>query len=75
MSVKWHNVFALFLVVTGLIVLVNAPDAIGAFLGSMHRAGPGHSPDEQFMGLLAFGLILLLITAVTKIIIEANRKE
>ncbi len=75
MTVKWHNVAALALIVAGLVVLIKTPRAMAAFLGIMRHAGPGHTPDEQFMGLLAFGLILLVITAVTKIIVEANRKE
>lgn len=75
MSVKWSNVAVLALVVAAFMVFAHAPDAIGMFLGSMRRAGPGHAPDDQFIGLLAFGLIALVITAVTKIVIEANRKE
>ena len=75
MTVKWPNVVALAFLVVALIVFVTASDEIGAFLGAIRNIGPGHSPDDQVMGLLAYGLVLAAFVAAVKIIVETNRKD
>lgn len=72
MEVKWRNVIALALALFAIAVIVKAPGEMGAFLASMQNVGPDHTPQEQTMGLLAYGLVLIAIVAVVKIVIQNN---
>ena len=74
MNILWHNVVALFLTIFALTLLVRNGTEIRTFLATMKQVGPGYNPNEQVMGLLAFGLVLVAIVAVVKIVIEKSRK-
>lgn len=74
MIIKWANIVALILALTALIVIFKTPHEIGAFLGTMRYIGSGN-PDDEMLGLLAFGLVLVLVVAVAKIAIDGNRKD
>jgi len=74
MRILWHNVVALLLAIIGITLLIRNGTEIRSFLSTTRQIGPGHSPDEQVMGLIAFGLVLVAFLAVLKIIIERNRK-
>lgn len=73
MSVKWSNVIVLALAVLSTVVLVRGHEAIGAFFETIQSIGSG-APDQELMGFLAYGFILVLVVAVTKILVEANKK-
>lgn len=75
MRILWHNVFALALAILAIVILVFNRKDTRTFLESMQDIGPGHTTDEQVMGLIAFGLVLVGIVAVLKILIENNRKD
>jgi len=75
MEVRWRNVIALALALIAIVVIVKAPGEIGAFLASMRDVGPDHTPQEQTMGLLAYGLVLLAIVAVVKIVTQNNGSD
>jgi hypothetical protein len=74
-KILWHNVFALMLVILVIVVMVSRRAEIGTFLAAMQDIGPGHNADEQVMGLIAFGLVLVAIVAVLKIVLGNDRKE
>jgi len=74
MTIKWTNIIALALLLMALVVIFKAPSEIGAFLGTVRYIGSGQ-PHNEMMGLLVFGLVLVLIVAVAKIVIDSNRKN
>ena len=75
MKPRWDNIFALGLIVFALWTLAHFPKEIDSFLGSMRYAGPGHTPDEQLIGLMAFGLIAMTLLGVIKIVLQRNSKD
>ena len=48
---------------------------IGVFLASMKDIGPGHTAEEKTIGLLAFGLVLVTIVAVVKILSQSAGRD
>ena len=74
MTIKWANVVALALAIFALVLILKMPGEMGAFMATMRYIGSGNR-DEEMMGLLAFGLVMVLIVAVVKIIIEVNHKD
>ena len=74
MTIKWTNIIALALVLAAVVVILTVPREIGAFLGTI-RYIDGGDPHDEMMGLMAFGLLLLLIVAVVKIAINGDGKR
>jgi len=72
--VRWRNVIALALVIIGGVLLSLSGPEIAVFLSTMNDIGPGHSDQEQTMGLFAFGMLILCIVSVVKILAQSNRK-
>ena len=54
---------------------VKMPREIGVFLSSMKNIGPSHSPEEQTLGLIAFGLVAITIVAVVKILVHSQQRD
>ncbi len=75
MEIKWTNIICLALVIFAIILMVKTPHQIGAFLSTMKDIGPEHSHEEKTVGLLAFGLLMVIIVALAKIVIESNRRN
>ena len=75
MKPRWDNIFALGLIVFALLLLKGFPVQISSFLKSVEYAGPGHTPDEQLMGLMAFGLIAISLLGAIKIVLQSNSKK
>lgn len=72
MNVKWNNFFALVFLIFLFVILLKGWNQIGLFLSGMGNIAPGHSTDQQVMGLLAFGLVMVLIAAIVKILTQRN---
>lgn len=72
MQIKWNNLIALALLVFAFVVGLRYLPQIGEFLATLSQVGPGGDPDQRTFGLMAFGLVLVLIVAVVKIL--TNRK-
>jgi hypothetical protein len=72
MQIRWHNIFALILfVVAGVLFIANREQIVG-FLMSMKNIGPGHSPGEQTVGLIAFGLTMVSLLAALRMILQSG---
>ncbi len=68
MSVRWDRVFAFVLFLTAMVLGVRYRHAITGFLSNIERIGPGHSPDEQTLGLIACGFLLVCLVATVRIL-------
>ena len=68
MRIHWDRIVASILLLTAFVLGMRYRHAISGFLGNMERIGPGHSADEQTLGLIALGLIGVCIVAVVKIL-------
>lgn len=72
MQIKWRNIFAFLLALGAFILLIHSLEPIAAFLATMRDIGPGHTPEEQLKGLLAFGLVLISILGVIRILARSD---
>ena len=75
MVIKWSNIVALVLLLGAAALAIKHGGQIGAFLVTMQNIGPGHSVEEQTIGLIAFGLILVGILAAVKLFQNHNDKR
>ena len=74
MRILWGRVIAAAFGVVVLVLLIKDWHAIVGFLKTTEHIGPGHTREEQMLGLIAFGLICVLIVALVKILTHANGK-
>lgn len=70
MQIRWHNIFALILFVVAVVLFIANREQIVGFLVSMKDIGPGHSPGQQTIGLIAFGLTLVSLLAALRIVLQ-----
>lgn len=68
MQIRWANIIATLLGVFVAVMLLRHWPSIRAFLASMSDIGPGHEPGDKLVGLVAFGLVLVGIVAIVKIL-------
>jgi hypothetical protein len=73
MQVHWQNIVALMLAIGTLTLFLKYPAQISGFLASMQLIGPGHDPDEQTLGLIAFGLVAISLVAIVRLLTQ-NKK-
>jgi len=74
MNIHWENLIAAILALGALALLVRYRHAVAAFLSGIERVGPGFNPDEQAMGLIAFGIIGAILVAIVKILTQKRDK-
>ncbi len=72
MQIRWHNIFALILFVVAVVLFIANRDQIVGFLMTMKDIGPGHSPEEQTIGLIALGLTLVSLLAALRIVLQSR---
>jgi len=68
MEIRWRNIIPLALLVFALVVLSKAYRQIVAFLSTMTAVGPGSDSRELTCGLMAFGLMIVAVVAVVRIL-------
>ncbi len=70
---QFQNVLAFGLVAIFAIAFISQIRAVGQFLGSIGNLSPGHSPQEQGLGLIALLVVTIgFIVAVRAL--SRNRK-
>jgi hypothetical protein len=72
MRVRWHNVSILMLAVAVALMAARPHSPIGIFLHSMANLGPGHSADEQILGLIAWLLVTILFIVVLRALLNPH---
>jgi hypothetical protein len=75
MAVKWANVVMLALALIACAVAIGSGKEIAGFLGLMGQLGPSNTPDERYWGLVATGLVFLVVAGLLRAIIESNRRR
>ena len=73
MEIRWPSVFVFALAVFALVVALKRHREIAAFLAGMERIGPGHDTNEQILGLIAFGILVVMILALAVILKDDRR--
>ena len=68
MKLRWHNIAILFLAVFLGFVLLRHGREVGGMVDHIGHIGPGHSPDEQTLGLLSLGIICVAIVAIVRLL-------
>ena len=74
MEIRWPNLITFVIVICVLVMALKNHHQIAAFLSTMKAIGPGHDPDEQVLGLIAFGILMVSIVALT-VILKDNRRN
>lgn len=70
MRIRWYNVFVLMLALVVAVTALRPHSPLGIFLHSMANLGPGHSNDEQILGLLAWLLTTILFIVVLRALLN-----
>jgi len=68
MEIKWNNVIAFGMALAALAIVMTHGQEMAAFLHAMKDVGPGHTPEEQVVGLIACGLIFVFVVALVRIL-------
>jgi hypothetical protein len=68
MRPRWPRIFGLVFVIAASVLLTRFRRQIVAFTAAIGDIGPGHAPDDKFLGILAVGLICVTIVAVVKLL-------
>lgn len=69
--IRWNNVVLAGLLVAGVIVAIKGAPQIGAFLATADQIGVGN-PNDQVKGLLAVGLLGVIVVCVARILIQGT---
>jgi hypothetical protein len=72
MKIYWPNVAALFFATFIVVVALRHRREIGRFLDTLNHLGPQHPPDERMVGFIAFGVILVTLVALVKLLTRKN---
>ena len=75
MEIKWTNIICLGLTIFAVILLVRMHEQVGSFLGMIRKIGAGNDPEDQVMGLIAFGLVGVVLLGIIKIASRNNRND
>ena len=73
MRIRWDRVVALMLAVVVLVLVARHGTEMGVFLGTMQYIGRSEEREEQMMGFIAFGLVMVLIVALVRILKDNNK--
>jgi hypothetical protein len=74
MRIKWSNVVAMALAIFGLLLGIKLAGPMSEFLSNLGTIGGTHNRQQQFLGMMAFGLVLVTIVAIVRIL-QNNRSE
>ena len=75
MEIRWSNVIAFGMGLGALIIWVTMHRQLAEFFSCLWLIGPGHDPQQQAMGLIAAGIIAMVVVAVVKIVVNSGGKH
>ena len=75
MRILWHNVIALILFVTAIVIAVKNRYEIVAFLMTMDDIGPGHTVEQQVRGLLATAFLAVVLVVIVRILVSRHDRR
>ncbi len=75
MEIKWSNVAVFALLIFTFFTAISMHEDIGAFLGMMRHLGADSSIANRTHGLMAFGLLMVVLVAVLKILIRSQNDK
>lgn len=75
MEIKWSNVAVFALLIFAFFAAISMHEDIGAFLGMMRHLGSNSSIANRTHGLMAFGLLMVVLVAVLKILIRSQNDK
>jgi hypothetical protein len=58
-----------------IIALLKMQDKLMALATIVQNITPGHTPDEQIWGLLAFGMIMVAVIGLIKVLTAFDRRR
>jgi len=67
-EIRWRNIIALALLVFAVVVVSKTYRQIAAFVSTMSDVGPRGDTTELTFGLMAFGLLVITVVAVVRIL-------
>ena len=75
MKVRWNNVVAFALLILATVLLARNHGEISRLFSDM-STGRGHAPEQQGIVTFAvFGVILVAIVAIVKILVHKNQDK
>jgi len=75
MQIRWSRLFGLGLAILGLVVLAKSMPELVAFVKSIENIRPCATPEERTTGLIAFAVVALFILALTRLILQNQRRS
>ena len=75
MQVYWRNIVVFVLLIVAVTLFLVYRVEIISFLMSMKDIGPTHSREDQTVGLIAAGLVMVCIVAITRILVSASERK
>ena len=71
MVVQWRNILVVILLITACVTVTKNGGSIAAFLSTIDQVGSG-TPDEQVRGLLAVGLLGVIVVSIVRILVRKD---
>ena len=75
MGIKWSNVVVFAMGIFAFFTAVRMQDQIFSFFGTMASYGPGSSVNDNVHGLMAFGLLIVVVLALVKIVLNSQNSN
>ena len=75
MNVRWDNVVIFGLLLLATILLISNYGAIAQIFGDMRVERHHSSERQQFVTFCVFGLLLVSIVAIVKILVHKNQDQ
>lgn len=75
MQIRWDNVVIVAMVCGLVLLIVERHSEVTFFLRQMENVTEGGTREEQFRGLIPFGLTMVLIASLAKILTRPERSD
>jgi hypothetical protein len=73
-KINWNNLLAAALGLVALVFLLRHWEQAVAFLSTAKRIGPGNSPQDMTLGLIAIGFCAATLVAIVRILTNNKSK-